>query len=95
MIYNVVLVSGIWPSDADIYIYTHTYIYIYKTYTSSLFQILFLYRLVKDTEYTVQHWSDCEETPYIQGQRNPSKTAGTGAAAAWHWSGGYMELERF
>ena len=70
------------------------YIYIY-IHTHSLFQILFLYRLVQDTEYTVQHWSDCEETPHIQGKRNPSKTVGTGAAAAQHGSGGCVELERF
>ena len=33
-----------------------------------------------------QCWSDCEEIPHIQGQRSPSKTAGTGAAAVQHWN---------
>ena len=32
-------------------------------------------------------WSGGEEIPHIQGQRNPSKTVGTGVAAVWHWSG--------
>ena len=30
--------------------------------------------------------SNCEEIPHIQGQRNPSKMVGTGAAAVWCWS---------
>ena len=29
---------------------------------------------------------DCEELPYIQGQRNPSKIVGARVAAAWCWS---------
>ena len=29
--------------------------------------------------------SSCEEIPHIQGQRSPSKTVGTGAAAVQHW----------
>jgi len=29
---------------------------------------------------------DCEELPYIQGQRSPSKIVGARVAAAWCWS---------
>ena len=29
-----------------------------------------------------QHRNNCEDIPHVQGQRNPSKMVGTGAAAA-------------
>ena len=32
------------------------------------------------------HLSNCEEIPHVQGQRNPSKTVGAGAATVWCWS---------
>ena len=44
LIYNVVLISGIQQSDSVIHTYIYIYIYL-------LFQILFHYRLLQDTEY--------------------------------------------
>ena len=40
--------------------------------------------IVNKAKVAAQHWSDCEEIPYVQGQRSPSKMVGTGMVAAWH-----------
>ena len=47
LIYNVVLVSSVQQSASFIHIYIYIYIYI-------LFQIIFHYRLLQDTEYSSQ-----------------------------------------
>ena len=35
---------------------------------------------VLEIEAAAWHWSSCEEKPHTQGQRNLSKTVGTGMA---------------